>query len=77
MVCILLGPVGHFWWNINGTHKHIKCMTKEFFLQSDPDGFIFAFLYDYRGAWAIFPGAQPTEQPRRVPKVADRGMTFT
>ncbi len=28
------------------------------------------------GAWAIFPGAQPTEQPRRVPKVADRGMTF-
>ncbi len=30
-----------------------------------------------RGAWAIFPGAQPTEQPRRVPKVADRGMTFS
>ncbi len=30
-----------------------------------------------RGAWAIFPGAQPTEQPWRVPKVADRGMTFS
>ncbi len=30
-----------------------------------------------RGAWAIFPGAQPTEQPRRVPKVAARGMTFS
>ena len=21
----------------------------------------------FRGAWAIFPDAQPTEQPRRVP----------
>ncbi len=30
-----------------------------------------------RGAWAIFPGAQPKEQPRRVPNVADRGMTFS
>ncbi len=29
-----------------------------------------------RGAWAIFPGAQPTEQPRSVPRLADRGMTF-
>ncbi len=42
------------------------------------------FFYEYisfslicRGAWAIFPGAQPTEQPRRVPKVVDRGMTFS
>ncbi len=30
-----------------------------------------------RGAWAIFPGAQPTEQPRRVPRLADRGITFS
>ncbi len=25
-------------------------------------------FYVKRGAWAIFPGAQPTEQPRRVPR---------
>ncbi len=28
-------------------------------------------------SWAIFPGAQPTEQPWRVPRVADGGMTFS
>ncbi len=31
----------------------------------------------FREAWAIFPGAQPTEQPRRVPRLADRGMAFS
>ncbi len=54
---------------------YVRVLLKQSLLRSHKN--VFCLHVFIRGAWAIFPGAQPTEQPRRVPKVADRGMTFS
>ena len=71
-----------FFWGGGVLHVHLSLMSKPIHSKT-PNFFHLATIlcrrYDsiLRGAWAIFPGAQPTEQPRRVSRLADRGMTFS